>query len=249
MRKLLVLGCFLIVTPAFADLWNVSLEGGPFDYSVSGNVRDSSNPAETIDVNSQLGWEGDTEMMGYLYVKHPIPIIPNFRLGVTNLKLGGTNTLTSDIIYNGVTYPAGSTVTSSIDLSHTELALYYNLLDTFMSIDLGLNFKKFDGQFQISDNLGNRTTTTYNETLPMLYGAIGVPIPGTGFSVGGDLSWTSYQDSKMSDLLVRVRYDTDFFLGVELGYRSFHIDYQNTDDNEYAKLDVTGPYLMARLVF
>ena len=249
MRKLLVLVCCLVVSPAFADLWKVTLEGGPFDYSVSGTVRDSTNPADTLDVKNDLGWKNDTETMGYLYIKHPIPIIPNIRLGVTSLKLGGTNTLTKSYTYNGVTYNATDTVTSSADLSHTELALYYNLLDTFMSLDLGVNIKKFDGKFAISDTNGNSTSTTFNKAIPMLYGAVNVPILGSGFSVGGDISWITYNDNKMSDVLVRLRYDTSFFLGIEAGYRTFHLDYQDTSTNEYAKLDLKGPYLMARLSF
>jgi hypothetical protein len=53
----------------------------------------------------------------------------------------------------------------------------------------------------------------------------------------------------MTDFLVRLRYDTSFFLGAEVGYRSLHIDYQDTGSSEYATLDFTGPYVMATLTF
>ena len=225
------------------------MSGGVFDYSVSGTVRDSADPANTIDVKSELGWQDSSEGMGYLYIRHPIPVLPNIRLGTTSLQLGGTGTLTQDYVYNGVTYTASETVNSSIDLSHTEIALYYNLLDTFMSVDLGLNFKIFDGKFEITGSTSGSTSTAFNQTVPMLYASVAVPIPGTGFKVAGDISTTSYNHSTMTDYLLRLRYDTDFFLGVEAGYRSLHIDYQDSGSNEYATLDLTGPYLMATLTF
>ncbi|MEJ2398416.1 MAG: hypothetical protein P8Z67_09225 [Gammaproteobacteria bacterium] len=85
--------------------------------------------------------------------------------------------------------------------------------------------------------------------MPMLYGAVTIPIPGTGFKLAGDLTTTSYQNDNITDYMVRVRYDTDFALGVELGYRSLHIKYEDTGANEYANLDMKGPYLMATLSF
>ena len=254
MRKLLLLLGLLsivFVTPAFADVLGVRLSGGAFDYSVSGTLRDDPDPANTFDVKTDLGWKDGTSGMAYLYFEHPIPIIPNIRLGVTSLKLGGTGTVTGTYTYNGTTFPINDSVTSNVDLSHTEVALYYEVLDTVVGLDLGVNVKLFNGQASIVDNDNPALTATsnINETIPMLYGALSVQIPGTGFSLLGDFSAISYNDSKITDYLVRVRYDTSFMLGAELGYRSIHIDYQDSGSNQYYKLDAKGPYLMATLSF
>lgn len=250
MRKLLLFIIGLIfVNPAFADIVGVRLSGGLFDYSVKGTVRDSALTSDTVDVKNSLGLKDDKGGMGYLYIEHPLPLIPNFRIGRTSLKLGGTGTVTSQFTYNNVTYNVNDKVTSNLDLSHTELALYYEVIDTGIDLDLGLNFKFFDGKINISDATGKSASSTINETVPMLYGALGIPIPGTGFKLLGDISTISYKSSTFTDYMVRVRYDTDFMLGVELGYRSLHIDYQDTGANKYAKLDFTGPYLMATLTF
>lgn len=249
MRKLLLLIIgMVLVNPAFADLLSVRLSGGSFKYAVSGTVRDSNVVADTVDVKNDLGWKDSTTGMGYLYIEHPIPVIPDIRLGYTSLNIGGENTITKNFTYNGVTYSASDKVTSNIDLSHTEIALYYQLIDTGIDLDLGLNFKIFSGKVSFKDTLGNKASSNLNVTVPMLYGALGVPLGG-GFKLLGDISTISYNNDNFTDYLVRVRYDTNYALGVELGYRSIHIKYEDTGKNEYAKLDVKGPYIMARLSF
>jgi len=240
----------VIAHPAYADFIGARISGGMFDYSVSGTVRDSVNPAHIFDVKNDLNWKDDKDFMGYLYIEHPIPIIPNIRLGTTSLKLGGTGQVTGNFIYDGGNFVANDTVVSSADLSHTELALYYEVIDTGFDLDLGLNFKFFDAKVKMQDLTNPATaTSTIKQTVPMLYAALSVPIPATGFKVMGDLSTSSYQDSTITDYLVRLHYDTSFMLGVELGYRSLHIDYQDTGANKYAKLDMKGPYLAATLSF
>lgn len=250
MRKLLLLIIGLVMAnPAFADFIGARLSGGIFKYSVSGTVRDNPVSTNTFDVKNDLGWKDDNTFMGYLYIEHPIPILPNIRLGTTSLKLEGTGTVNNTVIYNGVPFTATSTVTSNLDLSHNELALYYEVIDTFMDLDLGLNFKFFNSNVYIKDTMGNSAATNFKETVPMLYGAVTIPIPATGFKLAGDFTTVNYKDSTFTDYMVRVRYETSFMLGVELGYRSLHIDYQDISNNEYAKLDLKGPYLMAHLSF
>jgi outer membrane protein len=250
MRKLLLLTIgFIFITPAHADMLGVRLSGGMFKYSLSGTVRDNAVATQVFDVKNDLGWKDETKGMGYLYIEHPIPLIPNFRIGTTSLQLGGTNTLTKDVMYNGTQFNTNDKVTSDLDLSHNEIALYYEVIDTGIDLDLGLNFKFFNGKVFIKDTSGKTATTTLSSTVPMLYGAVTIPIPGTGFKLAGDLTTTSYQNDNITDYMVRVRYDTDFALGVELGYRSLHIKYEDTGANEYANLDMKGPYLMATLSF
>lgn len=252
MRKLLIVmaGLGLIITnSASADTLGARLSGGMFKYSVSGNLRDNTTSTDSFDIKNDLGWKDDKGFMGYIYFEHPIPVIPNIRLGRTSLDLGGIGTISRTVVYNGRTYTANDTVTSKLDLSHTEIALYYEIIDTGIDLDLGLNFKLLDGKASLDGASSGSTSTEFKETVPMLYGALNIPIPGTGFSVAGDLSTISYKDSTFTDYLVRVRYDTDFALGVELGYRSLNIDYQDKDAGEYAKVDAKGPYLMATLSF
>lgn len=242
MRKLLLLIGIIFVNPVFADAVGVRLSGGLFDYAVSGTIRDGT---DELDVKNTLGWTDEQEAMAYLYIEHPIPVLPNIRFGTTSLKFAGTGSGT--FTYNG--QPFTGTVTSNLDLSHTEIALYYEVIDVGFDLDLGLNFKFFDGNVNIRETSGLASTSdTFKETVPMLYGAVTIPLVG-GFKIAGDLSTISYDDKSMTDYFVRVRYETSFLLGVELGYRSLSIDYQDTGANEHAKIDAKGPYLALHLGF
>ena len=101
MRKLIFLACFLTTGPALADFVGVRVSGGMFDYEASGTLRDSANPADQIDVKSTLGIQDDTEFLGYAYIEHPVPALPNIRLGTTSLKLAGTGNTGGGFTYNG----------------------------------------------------------------------------------------------------------------------------------------------------
>lgn len=246
MRKLFLILGLLVVNSVYADTVGVRISGGLFDYAVSGTVRDSAISSDQIDVKNTLGWTDEQVTMGYLYFEHPVPIIPNIRFGITSLNFGGTGSGT--FTYNGVAFTG--TVTSNLDLSHTELALYYEVIDTGFDLDLGLNFKFFDGDVNIREVGGTAfTADTFKETIPMLYAAVTIPIPGTGFRIAGDLSTISYDNNSLTDYFVRVRYETSFVLGLELGYRSFSIDYQDTGADKYAKIDAKGPYAALHVSF
>lgn len=234
----------IIASQVHADVLGLRISGGMWSYDVQGTVRDSASASDNFDINSELGLQDDDSFQGFVYFEHPVPILPNVRFGVTDLKLSGTGTTTSGKNWNGTTVPAG-TVTSSVDLSHTEIGLYYEVWDTGFDFDLGLNAKLFDGTVSLSSG-GTTATSTFDETVPMAYAHLGIPLIG-GFSLAGDLNYISYDGDKFQDYLVRLRYDTDFMLGVELGYRSFTIDY--ADGNEYADVKIDGPYLNATLSF
>jgi len=130
-------------------------------------------------------------------------------------------------------------------LSHTEIGLYYEIIDTGFDLDLGLNVKIFDGVASLSSS-GTTASSTFSETIPMLYGSFGIPLPA-GFSVGGDMSYVSYNSDSFTDYFVNVRWVSSFLLGIEAGYRSFTIDY--ADGDQFADVKIEGPYVNARLVF
>ena len=248
MKKLLILLTLFVANAVHADVIGFRVSGGAFDYEVSGTVRDDPDPANTIDVKSVLGVEDDTDSMGYIYFEHPVPLLPNFRFGVTNLKMTGTGNTGSGFTFNGEFFPGGLDVATNLDLSHQEIALYYEILDNVVSIDLGLNVKLFDGDINLSA-LGASTTETFDETVPMLYLGAAVSLPLTGLSIEGDISVISYDDYDFTDYLVRLKYTTDFLLGIEVGYRSLVLDYEDTSANEYADIEVDGPYAAVSLNF
>lgn len=248
MKKLLLLLTLFVANVVQADVIGFRAAGGVFDYSVSGTIRSSANAADEIDVQSVLGWQDDQDTLGYAYLEHPVPIIPNVRVGFTSLELAGTGNTGSGFTFAGTPFPGGQSITSSFDLSHTEIALYYEILDNVVSVDIGLNAKLFDGTVSLSSGALSEVIT-FDETVPMLYLGAAVSLPLTGLSIEGDLSTISYDDYDLTDYLIRVKYTTDFVLGVEVGYRSITLDFADTGTNEYADVKVDGPYAAVSLNF
>jgi outer membrane protein len=244
MKKLIFLLGMLAANSAMADALGVRISGGVFDYQVSGTLKDGP---DEIDVKSTLGFEDDSDSHAYVYIEHPVPILPNFRLGTTSLKLAGTGNTGGGFTFNGQVFPAGQSITSSFDMSHTEVALYYEIIDVGFDLDLGINVKLFDGEVSLA-TVGVSASDKYDGAIPMLYGAVNIPLP-LNFSIAGDISFLSTGDSEFTDYFVRLRYQTDFALGVELGYRSISLDYEDTGANELAKIDADGPYLNLNLFF
>lgn len=248
MKNLLILLTFIVANAAQADILGVRLSGGVFDYAVSGTLRDDASVVNELDLDTDLHIKDESESMVYLYIEHPVPLIPNIRLGTTSMKLAGSGNADLGFVYNGVTYTAVETLTTSIDLSHTEIGLYYEIIDTVVDLDLGLNFKLFSNKASITGSSAGTASTDIDGTIPMLYAALTIPLPA-GFSIAGDISTVSYDGSTITDYLVRLRYETDFALGVEAGIRNFTIDYEDTATTTYADIKVSGPYLALHLAF
>ncbi|MBI3563346.1 MAG: TIGR04219 family outer membrane beta-barrel protein [Gammaproteobacteria bacterium] len=232
----------LASTFAHADILGVRASGGVFDYSVSGTIRDSGSPSDAVDLKNDLHLANDKKPSGFLYFEHPLPIIPNIRLGTTDLKLAGQGTVTKTFNFNGQNYTGSTNVATSIDLSHTDLGLYYEIIDTGFDFDLGLNFKLFNGKASLTQG-GTTTTQKIDVVVPMLYGAVSVPILNSGFYLAGDLSVVTYNKNEVSDILLRLRYQTALHLGVEAGLRSLKFKINKTSDQLYGDMTVKGPYL------
>ena len=248
MKKLLILLTLFVANAVQADIIGVRVSGGAFDYEVSGTIRDDASAANTIDVKTILGFEDKQETHGYVYIEHPVPVIPNVRLGITNITLAGTGNTGAGFTYNGQVFAGGQPITSSFDFSHQEVALYYEILDNIVSVDVGLNVKLFDGDISLASGAVS-ATSKFDGTVPMLYAGVAISLPLTGLSIEGDLSTISAGDAAFTDYLVRVKYTTDFMLGVEVGLRSITLDYEDTGANEYADVTVEGPYAAVSLNF
>ena len=229
-----------------ADLLGFRVSGGLWSYEATGNIRDSATPSDSLNLKSDLGMKDTEEFQGFVYFEHPVPIIPNVRFGITNLKLTGNGTVNGNKNWNGEPIPNGTNILSDVDLSHYELGLYYEVIDTGFDLDLGLNVKVFDGSVSLRDGATVNASSTFSQTIPMLYGSFAIPLP-IGFSIGGDMSYIDYNGDSFSDYFVSVRWDSSVLIGVEVGYRSFTIDYE--DGNEFADVEIKGPYASARLVF
>ncbi len=230
---------------AHADTLGVFVGGALWTQEPSGQFADSdlgSNCTLTcIDMQSDLGLEEEDSEMYWVALEHPIPILPNIRLEKTDLQGSGVNTLSRDIAFDGEVFTANTTITSDFDLSHTDYVLYYELLDNWFSLDLGINVKQFDGGVSI-DSTGQSASETLDEPIPLLYVAGKIEVPATGLWFGVQGSGASTGDSEVTDYRLQVGYTFGFGLGIEVAKRTFTVDIDPADADVYGDMEFDGTY-------
>lgn len=179
-------------------------------------------------------------------LEHGVPVIPNVRVRHGSIDVSKEKNVTNFQV-NGQTY-SGST-TASLDMTHTDIFAYYEILDNLVSVDVGLGAKVIDGDATVKSNVQNSTqnsTESLSVTVPMLYASVGGNLPFTGLSAKADLAGLSYKDNRIVDAQAEVKYnfiDKPLFdFGAKVGYRMLDVkidDVLKTDVSATFK----GPYI------
>jgi len=126
------------------------------------------------------------------------------------------------------------------------LILYWQLLDNFVGLDIGINAMSVDGEATVV-NGGSTVNTTFSGIVPTGYAAVAFsPIDSLEFR--GELSGISAGGSKITDMTVKVMYTTSFMLGIEAGVRSMTVKLDDMD-GVYTDMKFEGPFLGAYLHF
>jgi outer membrane protein len=209
-----------------ASYWTPDLKGS-FTSTTAGSNR--------VDLNSDLGYKDHSSTSLNISLEHPIPLLPNVRYSGSDLNVSSSSP-NSSFSFNGITY--NGAINSTLDLSHNDIVLYYELLDNWINVDLGLDLKKFDGKVSINNDPGIKV----DETIPMLYLAARFDLPLTGFYVGANIQQLSIGDNSSEDSTLMVGYESKVGLGIEGGIKTFTIDLDDAN-NLNTKLEYDGLYL------
>ena len=229
-----------------ADIIGGSVEAS---YWYAGLGGDASFGDTTIDAEDHLDFDNNSFFELAATVEHPVPLIPNVRLKYSDLDQTEKGTITdsfgSDSNPNQV---AAGDVETNLDLSNVGLVLYYEILDNWVSADVGLDIRKFDGQLKIArtDN-SSEFQIDIDKFLPLGYVSAEFAMPFTDMSAGAEVSAISYSGNSIHD--AKVRFRQGFSLAfIEVGYRKMGIkldDLSNTDID----IDFSGVYLSTGLDF
>lgn len=242
-KRLLVAPLLVAATSASADFigFRVSAEAWAQDYS--GELLSSGSIVDQIDLNDDLGYDSETGHSYSVQLEHPIPLLPNLLLRQTELEIDQQSVISRSFNFDGVTYLASEPVYSSSDLSHTDLTLYYELLDNWVSLDLGVTVRKFSQGAQLRSLVdpANRGELEIDELVPMLYAAGKVELPLSGYYLSLSANGVAVGDASLFDYQAAIGYESTIGLGVEAGMRRFDIEYDDT--NEFADVTVSGAYL------
>lgn len=169
----------------------------------------------------------DSTVQASIAFEHPVPVIPNIKLKYTQLD---TET-ESDIAF----------AKTEINLDHTDLILYYEILDNIVKADIGVGATKLNGNVK---QFGQKTDI--DEYAPIVYAEAGAKLPFTGLSAKAEASYTNVNDVKMTDAQAEFQYDfiqsIALDLGAKVGYRILNIELDNVDNRDM-KFEFKGPYI------
>ncbi len=233
---IIALSTGLFFQAATADTLGFRVGGGIWQPDVSGTFRHGGGD---IDLKSDL-YLKDGENQNYVYAlfEHPIPLIPNIKISQTALSFDGTGTAGS-YQFGATTYSAA--VTTQMVLDHTDTTIYYSLLDNWFHLDLGLTAKTFNGKVSVSDGTTTETTNI-DKTIPLLYAAAGIELPFiNNLFFGVEANVLSIGDHTVRDMMAKVSYTTDYWLGYEIGVRTFTVELDNLNGNT-SNMEFTGSF-------
>lgn len=252
MKKGLLLALLAFAATPLAWAQPLSLSGGigMWRQDFSGDIAYDKIAAnrDRVDVSRDLDIEDEQKLMFYIALEHPVPILPNLRILHSQVESSGDAIINRNIDFGGTTYPVNRQVLTDLNFNHTDLTLYYNLLDTGVKLDGGLTVRLLDGKVGLispesAPGFGDQISEKrdFSIPIPMIYGSVNFDILGSGFFVGSEINAIAYDGSKFIDFKVGGGYLTSFNVGIEAGYRRMDIVIDDIDDVD-ADVTVKGIY-------
>jgi outer membrane protein len=222
----------LFTVEAGASMWNAEASGS----------------ADSIDLGKN-GLNLDSENNNVLFAafEHPLPVIPNIKIMKTDLDLTGDGTAS----YNFLGKDLEGSASSALNLSHTDLTLYWGvpLPIPFVDINFGLTARQFDGEVSVTATDSDTSTQVtqsedLNFTMPMGYLNVDIDTP-FGIYARADLNALSFDGNGVTDTSVALGYTLPIPLvdvNLEAGHRSIAVTTdQDTVDIE-TDIDVSGMF-------
>ncbi|WP_010117299.1 TIGR04219 family outer membrane beta-barrel protein [Acinetobacter sp. P8-3-8] len=206
---------------SFAQADFIGLKGDVSYWNIDGKANIDEKHLSDQDIDS------DSTVQASVAFEHPIPIIPNVKLKYTKLD---TETESSIDLAK-----------TEINLDHTDLIFYYEILDNVVKADVGVGATKLNGtvkQFAQSVDV--------DEYAPIIYAEAGAKLPFTGLSAKAEATYTNVNDVKITDAQAELQYDfiqsIAVDLGLKAGYRILNIELDDLDNRDM-KFEFKGPYV------
>ena len=236
--RVLAISALLLLMTGTVEAEFVGLNiGASRSASTTPNYFDSIG-SDSIDLIDDLDVDNPQHSSMTIILEHPITALPNIRYQGSQLD--------SDISINGEAFNFGNRSSSTFDLSQDDIVLYYQLLDNWVNLDLGVDVKRLDGEVSFDGTAGS--TISVDETIPLLYLSARFDLPLDGLYVGADINASvidlGLSESSAQDSTFLMGYESGTGLGIEGGYKYFSLDLDNVDapdtDLEYDGIFLNG---------
>lgn len=230
----------LALTPVtLADtLFGIYAGAGTWQSEYSGDI--GMPAASTTD----LGIGDNNNNFYYIALEHPIPIFPNIKVQQNDISSKQSSLIENNFSIGDTNFPSGSSITSDFDLSYTDATLYYELLDNWLALDLGVTLRQYSGYLE-AKSASSSEKTDIDIPAPLAYGRVQFDLPLTGFFAGIEGNYIRYDGNDLADYSAKIGYsfDSALDLGIEAGYRTLML---NIDDEDvHTNVDIKGPYAAA----
>ncbi|HBS41958.1 MAG TPA: hypothetical protein DEA26_04705 [Oceanospirillales bacterium] len=250
MKKTVLAASVLALLPmaSHADLlFTVGAKASVWGAEPTGQVDDG------ISVDGEqngLGMDSENGNQITLFFEHPVPVLPNIRVRQTSLDMTGNGFVVTE--FDDQTFTGD--VSSKMDISHTDLTLYWGLPIPvpFFDFNFGLTGRTFDGQIYVKDETTSEVADVpLDFTLPMGFAEVQVETP---FGIYGqvEVNYIGYDGNSLSDWVYGVGYDLPvpvIDLGIEAGYRSMKVETNDDTTDIATDFEVSGMYYGASLAF
>jgi len=246
--KRIVVSISLLGTALMADTIGGEFDIGYYEHTPSGTIQ---YQGDSINLEDDFKWKKESDVFAKLYIEHPIPMLPNIKLGYSSFGHTGSGLLNNDITFGNQTYTSTSKIDSKFDLDMYDLTLYYELVDIGFDLDLGLNVRYIDGSVSAVGVGGTppkpiNESTSFSVPVPMIYAKARVPLPATDIAFQAEGNYISYSGNQFYDFEAGVRYTFALGFGLEGGYKTMKLKLDDVDD---LSLDSTFSGAYAKLVW
>src|SRR5690554_4247157 len=182
------------------------------------------NTNNTLSTKNPIDKKTDSSYATNVYAafEHPIPFVPNVRAEYVQ----NNNDLKS--------------VKGESDTSYADVTLYYEILDNWVNLDVGISGRVMDAEYKtVGQSYKN------DKTLGALYARAQFDLPLTGLSIGAAAQHDAGLNGNrsMEDYSIYMQYKIGLGFGVAGGYRlqDYTLDYDNTANE--VSYDIKGAYL------
>lgn len=180
-----------------------------------------------------------------LAIEHPIPLIPNVQLRATPLTWTGSSDSASGSLGGIINFTSGR-VDAEFDLTSLDGTLYYEILDNWVTLDLGITGRQLDGFIEATEISGLTDRIDIDQIIPMVYGHARFDLPFTGLAAGVRGNAIGWEDNKLSDLEAYLHLEVDLIplldIGVQGGFRRLALDVADID-NWQSDATLEGAYI------
>lgn len=240
MLKLVSLLCLsmLMSVKSHAEVFDISVGTQYWDYDLKGNVRTDIAAEGSVNIN----FKDNSNVDYFIIFEHAVPYWPNLKIKRNNIQSDGLMSVRLPDVLSGNI----ARVNADINLSHTDVVLYYELMDSWVNLDLGLSAKYFNGhnrfKYVLLDYTLYRDDTKFSDWLPMLYLQTQFELPLTGLSAKAAVESITFDRNRATNFELSLQYQNSFGLAADIGYRKLDVNLKNYK-NFKSDLKANGYYL------